>query len=59
MVDDIAVVETFTGADTLQGEEAAKYAEFADVLMEQAVTGDEARRLIMAAADQLTEEGGR
>jgi hypothetical protein len=53
MVDDIVVVETFTGADTLRGGEAAKYAEFADVLMGEAVTGDDARHLITAAADEL------
>jgi hypothetical protein len=53
MADDITVVETFTSADTLRGEESAKYAEFADLLMRQAVTGDHARRLITAAADEL------
>jgi transcriptional regulator with XRE-family HTH domain len=53
MVDDIVVVETFTGADTIRGEEAAKYAGFADLLMADAVTGDEARRLITDAADAL------
>jgi transcriptional regulator with XRE-family HTH domain len=53
MVDDVVVVETFTGADTIRGEEAAKYAGFADLLMADAVTGDEARRLITDAADAL------
>jgi transcriptional regulator with XRE-family HTH domain len=53
MVDDIAIIETFTGADTLRGEEAAKYAEFADILMAEAVTGEDTRRLIAAAAAAL------
>jgi hypothetical protein len=53
MVDDITVVETFTGADTLRGEESAKYAEIADLLMDSAATGDDARRLIAAAARDL------
>jgi hypothetical protein len=53
MADDITVVETFTSADTLRGEESAKYAEFADLLMNQAVTGDDARRFIMAAVSEL------
>lgn len=53
MVDDITVVETFTGADTLRGEESAKYAEIADLLMDSAATGDDARRLLAAAARDL------
>jgi transcriptional regulator with XRE-family HTH domain len=53
MADDVTVVETFTSADTLRGEESAKYAEFADGLMREAATGDDARRLITAAADEL------
>jgi transcriptional regulator with XRE-family HTH domain len=53
MVDDIAIVETFTGADTIRGDEAAKYAGIADMLMADAVTGDNARRLISAAAAAL------
>jgi transcriptional regulator with XRE-family HTH domain len=53
MVDDITVVETFTGADTLRGDESTKYTEIADLLMESAVTGDDARKLIAAAARNL------
>jgi transcriptional regulator with XRE-family HTH domain len=53
MVDDITVVETFTGADTLRGEESAKYTEIANLLIDQAVIGDEARGLIAAAARAL------
>ncbi len=55
MADEITVVETFTSADILRGEESTKYAELADLLMSEAVTGDEARRLIMAAAASLRE----
>jgi transcriptional regulator with XRE-family HTH domain len=55
MADDITVVETFTSADILRGEESAKYGKFADLLMSQAVTGDDARSLIMAAAASLQE----
>ena len=53
MVDDVVIVETFTGADTLRGDEAVKYAEFADVLAAEAVTGEDARDLITAAAAAL------
>lgn len=53
MADDVTVVETFTSADTLRGPESAKHAEIMDGLMAEAVTGDEARRLITAAADAL------
>ena len=55
MADDTAIVEIFNGEITLQGEESARYGEFADLLMSQAVTGDDARRLIMAAAADLRE----
>ena len=54
MVDDVTVVETFTSADTLTGEESAKYGDIFDGLMAQAVTGDEARRLLTAAAVRLS-----
>lgn len=53
IADDVTVVETFTSADTLRGEESAKYAEFADGLMAQAITGDDARDLVTAAARDL------
>ena len=51
----MTVVETFTSGDTLRGDESAKYGEILDGLMAEAVTGDEARRLILAAADDLRE----
>ena len=53
MADDVTVVETFTSADTLRGRESAKYGEIADGLMNAAVTGDDARRLIVAAVAAL------
>ena len=53
MADDVTVVETFTSADTLNGAESDKHAEIMDGLMAEAVTGDEARRLIAAAAEAL------
>ena len=53
IADDGTVVETFTSAGTLRGEESAKYAEFADGLMARAVTGDDARDPVTAAARDL------
>jgi transcriptional regulator with XRE-family HTH domain len=53
MVDDTTVVETFTSMDTLTGDESARYGEIFDLLQAQAVTGDEARRLLTAAAVRL------
>jgi transcriptional regulator with XRE-family HTH domain len=50
---DVTIVETFTSEVTLRGEESAKYGEIADGLMNEAVTGDEARHLITAAAAEL------
>ena len=54
-VDDLTVVETFTGQDEYLGQESATYERIVDGLMAEAVTGDEARRLILAAADDLRE----
>lgn len=53
MADDVTVVETFTSGDTLTGEESARYGEIMDALLAEAVTGDEARRLIVDAAAAL------
>ena len=44
---------SFGPADTSRGEEFAKYAELADGLMAQAVTADDARDLVTAAARDL------
>ena len=51
--DDLTVIETFTSADTLRGQESAKYIQVFGELMAEAVTGDAARRLIAAAAGAL------
>jgi transcriptional regulator with XRE-family HTH domain len=53
MADDVTIVETFTSEVTLRGEESAKYGAIADGLMNEAVTGDEARHLIAVAAAAL------
>lgn len=49
-VDDMTIVETFTSADTIPGQESAAYEQIFRELLAEAVTGDEARRLITAAA---------
>jgi len=51
--DDLTVVETFTSADTLGGQESAKCRQIFKELMAESVTGDEARRLIAVAAEEL------
>lgn len=53
--DDITVVETFTSEEKYIGSESAAYDKIADALMDEAVTGDEARRLIAGAAASLRE----
>lgn len=55
MADAITVVESFTSQDILRGDESAKYGEIADGLIAEAVTGDDARRLVMSAAADLRE----
>jgi transcriptional regulator with XRE-family HTH domain len=57
MADATTVVETFTSAITIAVRESPKYAQITDELMAEAVTGDEARRLITAAAADLREKG--
>jgi transcriptional regulator with XRE-family HTH domain len=52
-VDDMTVVETFTSADTARGQESEAYDRIFDELMGEAVTGEEARGLITAAAAAL------
>ena len=54
-VDDVTVVETFTSEDKFIGAESATYDRITDGLMAEAVGGDEARRLIAAAASSLRE----
>lgn len=53
IADDTTVVETFTSADTLKGSESAAYNQLADELLAEAVTGEDARHLITAAAASL------
>jgi transcriptional regulator with XRE-family HTH domain len=53
LADDIAYAETPTSDDLLFGEEAAAYARIADGLAAQAVTGDAARELIIAAGHRF------
>ena len=55
MADDVTVVETFTSQDILRGDESAKYGEISDGLAAEAVTGDDARRLVVSAAASLRE----
>lgn len=56
--DDLAIVETFTGETVHRDGQAARYAAVLDRLWADAVTGDDARRLIIRAADALGEEVG-
>lgn len=53
LLDDKAIVENAGGADEVGDDESAVYAHIFDGLMAEAVTGDEARRLITAAAADL------
>ncbi|MEU8364906.1 helix-turn-helix transcriptional regulator [Nonomuraea sp. NPDC048882] len=50
----LAVVETFIGETFHRGAEAAGYRRVMDKLWDQAVTGDQARDLIITAADALS-----
>lgn len=53
LYDDLALVETFVGETVHQEEESAKYASIMDLLWEDALTGEDARRRIIAAAEAL------
>jgi uncharacterized protein DUF5753 len=55
LADDVATVEAHGGEDTLGERESAVYVQVFDRLMGVAVTGEEARRLITAAAAALRE----
>jgi transcriptional regulator with XRE-family HTH domain len=52
-VDDVTIVETYTSDDMLPGQESAKYDRIFEQLMAESATGEEARRLIAAAAGAL------
>lgn len=57
MADEVTVVETFTGEDTLLGDESAQYAGFMDAMMAEAATGEDARALIISAAATSADRG--
>ena len=57
LLDDKAIVESTAAEDDARRGESAVYARIFDGLMAEAVTGDEARRLIAAAAADLREKG--
>jgi hypothetical protein len=52
MYDDIAIIETFVSETVHRGPEADAYARVMDLLWAQAVTGAQARRLILQAVRQ-------
>ncbi|MFE9694613.1 Scr1 family TA system antitoxin-like transcriptional regulator [Micromonospora sp. NPDC005806] len=53
MYDDVAIVETFVGETTYRDDEAASYTRAIERLWQEAVTGEDARRLIVRAAQEL------
>ena len=53
LLDDAAIVETYGDEYDAGEEESAMYAQVFDRLMAEAVTGEEARRLIASAVDAL------
>jgi hypothetical protein len=55
LYDNIAVVETFVGEWTHRKDDSALYLRVIDKLWTDALEGDAARRLIVAALDGLTE----
>jgi len=57
LLDDALTVETWAGKDDDDGDESAVHVRIFDLLMAEAVTGDEARALIAASAGELREKG--
>jgi Domain of unknown function (DUF5753) len=53
LYDDVAKVETFVGSPPIPGDGAASYASIMVRLWAAAAEGDEARRVIIRAADEL------
>jgi transcriptional regulator with XRE-family HTH domain len=57
LLDDQLIVETYGWEDQEHGEESATHHRIYDMLMADALTGDEARRLIAGAAEDLRKKG--
>lgn len=57
LLDDAVVVETLAGRDEESGDVAATYRRVFDLLMAEARTGNDARRMITTAAEQLRSNG--
>jgi transcriptional regulator with XRE-family HTH domain len=53
IADDTTILETFTSMDTYHGAESAAYHRYADELLAQSLTGQDARELITSAAADL------
>ena len=53
LYDDVAMVETFVGETTHRDDEAAAYARVIERLWDEALTGENARRLLIRAAQDL------
>ena len=57
LYDDLAIVDTFLAELTYREDDAAAYARMMDRLWDQAVVGDDARRLIVQAAGDIGRAG--
>jgi hypothetical protein len=58
LLDDLLVVESYGYEDRVGGDLAETHARIFDVLMSEAATGEDARRLIIKAAASLRQELG-
>ena len=58
LLDDLLVVESYGYEDRVGGDLAETHARIFDMLMTQSATGENARRLIVSAAERLREELG-
>ncbi len=58
LYDDLAMVETFIGEAAHRDDDAAAYARALDLLWADAATGEDARRLIVRAAEDLPRTAG-
>lgn len=59
LLDDLLVVESYGYEDRVGGDLAETHARIFQMLLDEAATGDAARRIIVAAAERLREELGR